>query len=164
MWAEDLISRALGSGKVTRVVLSDAKVMILRFESHCVSKNALTSGCVWKSVSTSGAIRVRRLFCSGSAAVAAGQSIRRPPGAARGKALGNGSRKEWLGRLGKGFWGLGAAEGHRPHVLHGDPQKPMKTAGFCEGGAPVRSSDPFLCFRNLNWTRRVPKCKFRFSK
>ena len=38
----------------------------------------LTSGCVSKSVSTSGAIRVRRLFCSGSAAVAAGQSIRRP--------------------------------------------------------------------------------------
>ena len=78
MWAEDLISRALGSGKVTRVVLSDAKVMILSFESHCVAKDALTSGCVSKSVSTSGAIRVRRPFCSGSAAVAAGQSIRRP--------------------------------------------------------------------------------------
>ena len=35
MSPEDLTSRASGSGKVTRVVLSDAKVMILSFESHC---------------------------------------------------------------------------------------------------------------------------------
>ena len=83
-------------------------------ESHAVSKHVATtlkSGAPGrKNVETTASIGVPRIF-PGSAAVAAGQSIRRPPGPACGEAfetVENGSLESSTGGLGAGAYAITA--------------------------------------------------------